>query len=586
LAGLLLKKLPNFKPPISEERVDDAMRRLLWTIPFFAAALAAYPTRAEACGGFFCGGTPIDQTGEKIAFAVKDGKITAQVLIQYAGNAKDFAWIVPVASKPTLSVGSTALFNYLEMATRPYFYPQWDYNPMCGGGGYYGLAENDSATAGGPPRASAGKGVEVVAREEVGPYDAAILKATDATSLMDWLKDNKYDIPAGAKEPIAGYVGKDAHFVALKLQQDKGVGDLAPISLTFEEARPCVPIRLTRIAAQPNMGITAFVLSDRRAIPENYKHVLINETRIDWMKYGANYDKVVSEAINEAGGLAFATEFAGKLSAFGGSRGVLFSQGRFAVARLKTFTTPWDFVAELLRQGFPRDAQMQNLLRKHIPMPESLKKRGVNERSFYNNLRAYKTDLVGQKFDAVAFADELEAVVIKPLREAQAMLDQSPYLTRLYTTMDPNEMVVDPTFNFNRDLPDVSNMHTAKVSPICSGLSSQRYDPHQLVRVELKNGTVYYTYTDAGPLEIGPYAERIEQLPTAGEPLVLTDNLSIIATGVGSTKRPPPRPIDTPPTPPSGGCSAATGGGARYLLPLAALGMAAFRRRRSGAVAR
>ena len=31
------------------------------------------PQAALACGGFFCGGTPIDQTGEDVLFAV-DGR--------------------------------------------------------------------------------------------------------------------------------------------------------------------------------------------------------------------------------------------------------------------------------------------------------------------------------------------------------------------------------------------------------------------------------------------------------------------------------------------------------------------------------
>ena len=546
---------------------------LLFILPFCAVLLGLAPTRAEACGGFFCGGTPIDQTGEKIAFAVKDGHVTATVLIQYAGNAKDFAWIVPVASKPTLSVGSNQLFSYLEMTTRPYFSLQWDYNPQCGGM-YFGRSEED-ATAGARPPAAQKSAVDVISQEQVGNYDAAILKATDAAALIQWLHDNKFDVPDAAKEPIAGYIGKDAYFVALKLQQNKGVGDLTPITLDFEEARACVPIRLTRIAAQPNMGITAYVLSDTRAIPENYKHVIVNETRIDWLRYGANYDKVVSEAIDEAGGLAFATEYAGETSKAGYGQ-ALYANGRFDLPRLRAMTTPWAFVDELLRQGFPRDGQMRNLLREFIPMPAAVKARNVTEQMFYGDLRSYQRDLAGQSFDPIAFTRELETVVLAPLKAAQAMLDGNRYLTRLYTTMDPAEMVVDPTFNFNKDLGDVSNQHTAKAVSLCSGVSNV-YDPHQLVQITLADGRLMYTHMDDEVNASGPAAQRVEQLPLSGPPLVLADNSIVISKGV---KQRNDQIIGLPGGAPakSSGCSS---GGPGSLLPLGAmLALATLLRRR------
>ena len=59
------------------------------------------------------------------------------------------------------------------------------------------------------------------------------------------------------------------------------------------------------------MPITAYVLSSRRAIPLNYRHVLINPTRINWLNYGSNYSQVANAAVDEAGGQAFLTEYAG-----------------------------------------------------------------------------------------------------------------------------------------------------------------------------------------------------------------------------------------------------------------------------------
>ena len=119
--------------------------------------------------------------------------------------------------------------------------------------------------------------------------------------------DNGYDLTPQGAEALEPYVGQGLYFVALKLQQNKQVGDLRPIVVRFEGKRPCIPIKLTAIAARPDMPIIAYVLSNKRAIPVNYRHVLINPTRIDWLRYGSNYNQVATDAVDEAGGQAFLT---------------------------------------------------------------------------------------------------------------------------------------------------------------------------------------------------------------------------------------------------------------------------------------
>ena len=50
------------------------------------------PSTASACGGFFCSNTPVNQSGERIAFVLEDGHVEAHVEILYSGSAKKFAW--------------------------------------------------------------------------------------------------------------------------------------------------------------------------------------------------------------------------------------------------------------------------------------------------------------------------------------------------------------------------------------------------------------------------------------------------------------------------------------------------------------
>ena len=55
-------------------------------------------------------------------------------------------------------------------------------------------------------------------------------------------------------------------------------------------------------------------------------------------------------------------------------------------------------------------------------------------------------------FDAGAATDALQSEILDALAAARALVDGAPHLTRLFTTMDPSEMTVDPLFVFNPDV--------------------------------------------------------------------------------------------------------------------------------------
>lgn len=490
-----------------------------------AVGLLSAP-RAEACGGFFCSQVPIDQAGERIVFGVSGNAVEAHIQIQYKGAAEKFAWVVPMQAKPTLAVGSARLFTYLGQVTQPRFSLQWD--DACQGwfGGIgSGAPEYDS---GAPVPGSTDGGVVVVSREDVGPYDAAILTADDAGALRTWLTSNGYDIPESSTEALAPYVGNGYYFVALKLQQDKGVGDLRPIIVKFEGNRPCIPIRLTSIAARPDMPIIAYVLAQKRAVPINYRHVLINPTRVDWLSSGSNYAQVASAAVDEAGGRAFLTEFAGSATGFGQAFAQMLVSGRsYDTARLANSTHPVDFVAQVLAQGFPGDSTLLSLMRTYIPEPASLVQQGVTDTQFYNDISFYRSAIDSDPgrapFDAKGFAQDLETQVVQPLKSAAALLTSYPYLTRLYTTMSAQEMTVDPDFDFNTDAPDVSNLFMAKAHfESCNDDWTKRD-----VRIELPDGRYFFTRFNQ-PLTQGPNAERVEQYSEVGAPAVIQDNAPAI----------------------------------------------------------
>ncbi len=264
-----------------------------------ASAMMIWPKAAEACGGFFCSRTPVDQTAERIIFTVNgDGTITAYVQITYAGDRDNFAWIVPVPSRPDLDVGFPQLaMQGLDLATEPQYQ-----NNQC----FLRVASASEDSSNG------GSGVTVIAREAVGPFDTVTLEGESAEELVSWLQDNEYRIADSMVPFIEPYVREGMKFLAMKLLPDSDVDDIEPIQMTYQSEKPMIPIRLTTVAAQPEMGVKAWILADRRYAPENFEDLKIPDELIEFDSFGFrnNYLTVVSREVDKVGGHAFVTEYA------------------------------------------------------------------------------------------------------------------------------------------------------------------------------------------------------------------------------------------------------------------------------------
>src|SRR3954453_15184245 len=79
---------------------------------------------AQACGGFFCGSQPVDQTAERILFEVGEDSVTMTTQISYSGKAEDFAWVFPLGAVPevdSLAVFPQKALHALDANTGPPF---------------------------------------------------------------------------------------------------------------------------------------------------------------------------------------------------------------------------------------------------------------------------------------------------------------------------------------------------------------------------------------------------------------------------------------------------------------------------------
>jgi len=182
--------------------------------------------------------------------------------VSFEGDSEDFAWVIPVPNKPDIAVSDPGLFWELYDFTRTEI-------PHGGGFGclFYGTAPGDQ------------EGVDVIEEQVVGPYATAILSATNATALADWLNANGYIFPEDGEEIISEYIERQWYFVATKInavEEDTGYalaeGAIEPIVLSFESDEIVFPLRISSLSASNSTPteILLYVLADHVMVPEQY----------------------------------------------------------------------------------------------------------------------------------------------------------------------------------------------------------------------------------------------------------------------------------------------------------------------------
>jgi hypothetical protein len=533
--------------------------RVFVVVPVAFLALVALARPARACGCFAPPSTsrPVIQAGERILFARgDDGVITAHIQIQYSGDADDFGWLLPLPAVPTLELGSDEVFTQLDTLTAPEYRLTRTYE-RCGsgasgassGGCMGGTAAGASAPAF-PAADARPAGAPVVSQDSIGPYDYAVLKADDRAAVLAWLAANHYYVPAGTGDVLGAYLHPGATFLALKLKSGESTGALRPVVVRYVGDLPMIPLVLTSVGAQPDMGIRVYVLGPGRAIPRNYAHTVLNDAAIDWLNGAANYQALVVRATREADGRrTFITELAGPAAAIGerlldparlGSLELLAAQpGIEAFAR-----TLWQRPATRGADG-QLSALAADTLSHLWPLPAPLVARGVDARDVFLRLSTYRAlypdDFVGWNpvYDGAAAAAEIERVFWQPVRAAQDLFRAHPVVTRLYTTLSPEDMTRDPVFTWSKALGGFANVHQATLTYHCDGAALGATTPATL---ETEQGyVVSYPHGTAGaaPIDL-PGSRRIEVLSEDLPPAAIIDNDERIVAALA--QRPPAAP--------------------------------------------
>ncbi len=487
------------------------MRHFLFAI-LCMGALQLPSLDAHACGGCFSPPSPqVDQTvrqdAERVLF-VRDPvtkQSTVWVEVRYTGLAKDFGWVLPVPKLPKVGVGSVTVFDAFDQTMQARIAVSYGATENCRNEsigcasfdypdyGQWGYADasaaydatSDSDSDGGNAH------VEILSSGQTGPYNYVVVKGSDATVLFKWLNDNGYAMPDKAKPILQTHVDKGDLFVAVKLQNGQGVQAIRPIALTMDDAEPCVPLRLTSIAAVDDMSVIVTVAGPGRAIVKNHLDVTVNPLRLalansySYGSYGvpSNYQQVVAAAIDEASGHAFVTEYAQP-----GASAVLQSPYQYftwqALAEAKTLYA----LAQLLAQGvLPVNVEVADALEPKLQLAAQFP--GVTPLQSLANLRACaqfwgggmggfgscnlqnlswtQDQLQAIAIDGVALADDVTSTLVAPIADVQKQLTASTTVTRLVMRVSPTEMDRDPVFAFNASLPNVDPQFQVTLNDVC-----------------------------------------------------------------------------------------------------------------------
>jgi len=230
--------------------------------------LTMTPTLVLADGGFFPDSMYHDlyETAQRAVILYGNSTECLILSVNFESDAENFAWVIPLPDKPEIAVTDPELFFELSDFTA--------IEIPSPGFGCFGCLFDNGAGGG-----ADGDGVDVIEEQIVGPYATAILSATNATALADWLNANGYIFSEDGGEVVSEYIEKEWYFVATKINAiDEYTGyalehgAIEPIVLSFASDEIVYPLRISSLSTTNETlpEVLLYVLSDHIMVPEQY----------------------------------------------------------------------------------------------------------------------------------------------------------------------------------------------------------------------------------------------------------------------------------------------------------------------------
>jgi MYXO-CTERM domain-containing protein len=249
-------------------------------------------SEAEAFCGFYVAGADAQlYNNATMVVLMRDGTRTVLSMANnYQGPPQDFAMVVPVPvvlKEGDVKVLPAEIFDRVDKLAAPRLVEYWEQDPCYVEPEYWGeyeQEENPMAASRSDERTKRAKdlGVKIEAEFEVGEYQVVVLSAKESTGLDTWLRQEKYNIPAGAQPLLEPYVQAGSKFFVAKVDAKKvqfdaqGMAMLSPLRFHYDSQEFALPVRLGLINAQGAQDLLVHVLARNvRYELANYDNVAI-----------------------------------------------------------------------------------------------------------------------------------------------------------------------------------------------------------------------------------------------------------------------------------------------------------------------
>ncbi|MEN8007787.1 MAG: DUF2330 domain-containing protein [Candidatus Krumholzibacteriota bacterium] len=247
----------------------NSIYSLLTVLAVLAALVLIPPPMVYADGGFlFPQDAFMYEPVQRALIDYDSENHTEHLSIQpgFRGDARAFAWIVPVPNLPELTLADKQLFWDLDALTRPVHRSRdgdWD----CWGN--RGIYSPDYADG----------GFEIHSSQLVGYYQTLVLSATEAPELLEFLTTLGFlheDNLESATTIINDYVERSWYFVAMQVDSTALAeinpggyygyysGNLDPIRLAFASDEIIYPMKISAMSAADVSTVHLYVKTDHR----------------------------------------------------------------------------------------------------------------------------------------------------------------------------------------------------------------------------------------------------------------------------------------------------------------------------------
>jgi hypothetical protein len=309
------------------------------------ATLAATPAAHAFCGFYINGaGGEMFNNATQVVLMRSGTRTVLSMQNNYQGPPQDFAMVIPVPvvlKESDVKTLTKDVFAKVDAMGAPRLVEYWEKDP-CIRVVPVRMSMRPLDDAAEPTKSAAKKdyGVTIEAKFTVGEYNIVILSAKESTGLDRYLRDQKYQIPAGAEKLLRPYVESGSKFFVAKVDPKKvrfenGQALLSPLRFHYDSDDFSLPIRLGLANAKDKQDLIVNILAPgQRYEVANYKNATI-PTNLDVKdevrtRFGEFYAALFDRTIEKNPG-AVITEYAWDASSCDPCPGPTLDDSDFAV---------------------------------------------------------------------------------------------------------------------------------------------------------------------------------------------------------------------------------------------------------------